>query len=109
MIVPERLATLRYTDADGEHSFILSRESSSIGRSPDQDLVLREPFVSRHHALINQHDRGYEVVDQQSSHGIFLNGIRVERASLKSGDTIQFGSLKAPAFRFHSPESDTAS
>ena len=108
MILTERLATLRYTAPDGEHSFALSRESNSVGRSPDQDLVLREAFVSRRHALINLHDSGYELVDQQSSHGTFLNGARVERASLKSGDKIQFGSLNAPAFHFHAPESDTA-
>ncbi len=109
MIVSEQLAALRYTDPDGEHSFSLSRESNSIGRSPDQDLVLREAFVSRRHALINLHDGVYELVDQQSSHGTFLNGIRVERASLKSGDTLQFGSLKAPAFHFQASASETAS
>jgi serine phosphatase RsbU (regulator of sigma subunit) len=108
MILTERLATLRYSDPHGEHCFPLSKEFNSIGRSPDQDLVLREAFVSRRHALINQQKVGYELVDQNSSHGTFLNGARVERALLKSGDMLQFGSLKAPPFYFNAPESDTA-
>jgi serine phosphatase RsbU (regulator of sigma subunit)/pSer/pThr/pTyr-binding forkhead associated (FHA) protein len=103
----ERSATLRYTDPHGEHFFALSGDSNSIGRSPDQDLILREAFVSRRHALINLHNGGYELIDQQSSHGTFLNGARIERATLKSGDTLQFGSSKAPAFYFHLPSQDT--
>ena len=108
MSLSERSATLRYNDLDGEHDFPLSRDFTSIGRSPDQDLVLREAFVSRRHALISRHNGSYELVDQQSSHGTFLNGVRVERAALKSGDNIQFGSLKAPVFLFHGPVSETA-
>jgi phosphoserine phosphatase RsbU/P len=109
MIQTERPPSLRYSDSEGEHAFALSRESSSIGRSPDQDLVLQQAFVSRRHALINQQNSGYELVDQRSSHGTFLNGVRVDRAHLKSGDTLQFGSLTAPAFRFILSEQDTKS
>jgi len=106
----QRSATLRYTDRHGEHSFALSKESITIGRLPDQDLFLREAFVSRRHALINLRDGIYELVDQQSSHGTFLNGIRTDRALLKSGDTLQFGSLKAPVFYFDvsAPDATTA-
>ena len=50
MATPGKLPTITYTDLDGEHCFPLAMESASIGRSPDQDLVLREAFVSRRHA-----------------------------------------------------------
>jgi len=103
MSLPDRLPTLRYTDLDGEHCFSLTRESISIGRSPDQDLVLREAFVSRRHAVITLQNDRYELVDQKSSHGTFLNGLRVEQVSLKSGDTLQFGSLNSVDFHFHLP------
>jgi phosphoserine phosphatase RsbU/P len=103
----DQTPTLRYSDNDGEHIFVLTRASSSIGRSPDQDLVLREAFVSRRHALLTQHSGECELVDQQSSHGTFVNGTRIARALLKAGDTLQFGSVNAPAFRFHVPEPDT--
>ncbi|WP_348261948.1 SpoIIE family protein phosphatase [Telmatobacter sp. DSM 110680] len=95
--------TLKYSDLDGEHSFALMAECTSIGRSPDQDLVLKEAFVSRRHALITRQDGKFEVVDQNSSHGTFLNGQRVQRVTLKPGDCLQFGSLNAASFRFLLP------
>ena len=95
--------TLRYSDLDGEHFFALRAEQTSIGRSPDQDLVLKEAYVSRRHALINRQNGGFELVDQNSSHGTFLNGKRVDRAKLTSGDALQFGSINAALFRFLLP------
>jgi serine phosphatase RsbU (regulator of sigma subunit) len=101
--------SLRYTDLDGEHSFAIKGESASIGRAPDRDLVLKEAFVSRRHALVTRQNGNFEIVDQSSSHGTFLNGTRIERADLKSGDTLQFGSLNAPCFRFLLPSSSSDS
>jgi len=101
--------SLRYADLDGEHFFAIKGESASIGRSPDRDLVLKEAFVSRRHALITRQNGNFEIVDQSSSHGTFLNGTRIERALLRSGDTLQFGSLNAPCFRFLLPSSPSDS
>lgn len=93
--------TLSYFDADGSHSVDLDRDSTSIGRSPNQDLVLSDPCVSRHHAMIVRKGDTYTVEDQNSTHGTFLNATRVERAILKSGDVLQMGSLNSPRLRFH--------
>jgi phosphoserine phosphatase RsbU/P len=101
--------TLQYVDLDGEHTFAIQGDSISIGRSPDQDLVLKEAFVSRRHALISRHNGAFELVDQNSSHGTYLNGKRIERASLNTGDSLQFGSVNAACFRFVLPNSDTLS
>src|SRR5579863_2428543 len=100
MTLPRSLPSLVYSDSSGEHIIPLERPSTSIGRSLDQDLVLAETFVSRRHALIQQVNNHYEVADQKSSHGTFLNGARVDSARLKSGDVLQFGSPTAPAYRF---------
>lgn len=97
---PYNLPTLRYSDHFGEHTFTLERDSTSIGRSPDQHFVLGETCASRRHALINRQGAEYELVDQKSLYGTYLNGVRIERAILKSGDTLQFGSLHSPKFRF---------
>jgi serine phosphatase RsbU (regulator of sigma subunit) len=109
MAVPSTLPTLKYADLDGEHSFALETESVSIGRSPDQDLVLKEAYVSRRHAIITKRNGHFELADQNSSHGTFLNGQRIEQARLKSGDTLQFGSLNAATFRFLHPSGLTDS
>jgi phosphoserine phosphatase RsbU/P len=109
MPVPTAAPTLQYVDLDGEHTFPIHGDSISIGRSPDQDLVLKEAFVSRRHALISRHNGAFELVDQNSSHGTYLNGKRIERASLNTGDSLQFGSVNAACFRFVLPNSDTLS
>jgi sigma-B regulation protein RsbU (phosphoserine phosphatase) len=109
MAVPTTLPTLKYADLDGEHSFALATESVSIGRAPDQDLVLKEAYVSRRHAIITKKNGRFELADQNSSHGTFLNGQRIEQAKLRSGDTLQFGSLNAATFRFLQPSEITDS
>jgi serine phosphatase RsbU (regulator of sigma subunit) len=93
--------TLGYTDGNGRHTIRLVGVSTSIGRSPGQDIVLPDPFVSRQHAIVvRQDEQTYTVVDQNSSHGTFHNGVRVQRANLKSGDVLQLGSLEAPPMHF---------
>lgn len=92
--------TLQYVDSNGEHFLEIRGECTTIGRSTDQDLVLKEAFASRRHATITMQNGGYELIDQRSSHGTYLNGKRIDQAKLRPGDTIQFGSANAGYFRF---------
>lgn len=102
--------TLRHGDIGGEERlFEICGEVTTIGRSPDQDIVLTQAFASRRHALITCQNGEIEIIDQNSSHGTFLNGKRVGRAKLRSGDTLQFGSMDAEAFQFLAPDADTSS
>jgi phosphoserine phosphatase RsbU/P len=98
---------LCYSDSDGQHRIALERETTSIGRSPDQDIVMRDPGVSRSHAVILREGSSYAVVDQQSTHGTFLNGARVEREVLKTGDVLQLGSLRAPELYLQQEDAPT--
>ena len=100
---------LQFGDSDGDHIFELRGESTTIGRSPDQDIVLKQAFASRRHATITRYKGDFELVDQNSSHGTFLNGKRVERTKLRSGDTLQFGSIDAPRFHFRLPDTGSMS
>lgn len=64
-----------------------------IGRTEENDIVLEDAQVSRHHATISQKTAGYDLQDLNSSNGTFLNGNRiVEPQTLKEGDQIQIGS-----------------
>ncbi len=92
---------LRFLDDKGWQAVSLYRPSTSIGRSEDQDLVLSDHKVSRHHAVILREGFTYAVVDQNSTRGTFLNGHKVERAQLHNGDTLQFGSLGGVKLRFY--------
>jgi serine phosphatase RsbU (regulator of sigma subunit) len=94
------IVSLSYSDAKGQHSVNLDRDSTSIGRSPGQDVVLSDPCVSRQHALIVREGDSYSVIDKNSTHGTFLNSVRVTRSVLKIGDVLQVGSVRGPQLRF---------
>jgi hypothetical protein len=76
--------------AEGE-PFVLTRDHVSVGRDAAADLVLRDSSVSRRHATIERAGGGYEVVDQKSANGTWLNGQRVARAPLAAGQSLRFG------------------
>ncbi len=102
MTSPGTLPSLIFSDANGERLIPLEQGSTFIGRSLDQNLVLAESYVSRRHASIHRVDGHFELVDEKSSHGTYLNGARITRERLNSGDTLQFGSPTAPVYRFQS-------
>jgi serine phosphatase RsbU (regulator of sigma subunit) len=100
-MVPMPAAALSYIDSNGRHTVVLRDDSTTLGRLPGQDLVLSDPLVSRRHAAIVQQNGVYVVIDQNSTHGTFLNGSRIERAELRSGDELQLGSINGVALHFH--------
>src|SRR5437660_1313425 len=64
-----------------------------VGR--DADLTIPEASVSRRHFRLQLTGAGdVEVVDLGSQNGTQLNGQRVERAPLRSGDTLTAGKLE---------------
>jgi hypothetical protein len=65
-----------------------------IGRSKDCDIQVADPNVSRRHAEIRQEGSAYWVVDLDSTNGTEVNGRRLKRAKLRSGDTITVGSTQ---------------
>lgn len=62
-----------------------------IGRHDDNHLVLRDNRVSRRHARILAEGAGYVIEDLKSTCGLWVNGARVARHSLRPGDSIGFG------------------
>lgn len=65
-----------------------------IGRSPKEaQLVLRDPGVSRQHAMVEHNPKtgGLVIVDMASTNGVILNGQRVTRSPLRPGDRIEIG------------------
>lgn len=62
-----------------------------IGRSRENDLVLDNLSVSRHHLQIRSHQGRYVLFDMNSSNGTYLNGARVTRKELLDGDQITVG------------------
>jgi adenylate cyclase len=93
---------MRYklTTADGLQSFELrAGVLLVVGRSLTSDIPILDPSISRRHAEVTCDERGVHVRDLGSSNGTFLNGEKVDTASLGPEDTVSFGRV---AFRLHS-------
>ncbi len=67
----------------------------SIGRAPDNDLVLNESNVSRYHARMYYKSGNWYIVDLQSTHGTTVNGTKVEGPfKIRPSDKIKLSETK---------------
>lgn len=71
--------------------FLLNSPETSIGRSGENDVLLDDVTVSRKHANIRRAGERFELVDLGSLNGTYVNNNSIARATLNSGDEIQFG------------------
>ncbi|MEO0123155.1 MAG: adenylate/guanylate cyclase domain-containing protein [candidate division WOR-3 bacterium] len=71
----------------------LEKEFFTIGRREDNDIVLDDIFVSRHHAEVVKKGETYIIRDQKSRYGTYVNGIRITEKKLDYGDEIQLGNV----------------
>lgn len=89
------MARLTLQDLSAEHSnFEINGSRVTIGRHPDNNLVLPLPEVSAHHAEILCEEDFYTLRDLKSANGTTVNGTPVEKVELKDNDMIWFGRVK---------------
>jgi pSer/pThr/pTyr-binding forkhead associated (FHA) protein len=70
----------------------IDRETFVIGRrARDAHLVLRDPGVSRQHAIIERRGIAYVLTDMASANGVIVNGERIARKVLRPGDVVEIG------------------
>lgn len=67
--------------------------AQTIGRATDNDIVIHDVLVSRHHAFLIQTPLGTEIRDAHSINGTFVNGVRVGSAVLTEGDVVTIGNV----------------
>ncbi|MET0404778.1 MAG: sigma 54-interacting transcriptional regulator [Cystobacter sp.] len=89
-----RKCRLQVTAGPDEGRSVLSdKERLRCGAHPTNDLVLAEDrTASRHHFEILNTERGWLLVDLNSTNGTFLEGARVDRAYLSAGAVVRAGS-----------------
>jgi pSer/pThr/pTyr-binding forkhead associated (FHA) protein len=63
----------------------------TIGRSPDNALIIDNPAVSGHHARVFSESGAVILEDLNSTNGTFVNGQHTTRRVLRSGDVLQIG------------------
>lgn len=71
---------------------LLNDRQVTIGRDPDNTIVLKSDSVSRVHAKIEPWEGGHRVVDNQSTNGTYRNNVLIkDHEQLVSGDYVQAG------------------
>jgi hypothetical protein len=95
---------------DGVRLFPLERGVISIGRDPQNDLVLADRRVSRQHAQLRAVGGRFVVFDLDSTGGTSLNGRHVSHHPLSPGDVISLAGVplvygqESPAGSEHTQE-----
>ena len=75
-------------------TFPLDMSPTTIGRSPDCAIFLDDVTVSRKHAVFTKEGERWQLEDQGSLNGTFVNRERVEVAEVTDGDELQIGKYR---------------
>ncbi len=80
------------TGKETKEEFILDKPVTYIGRSRENDIVLKDENISKKHVKIVHKTDHLEIYDLKSKNGVFVNEIKIkEKNNLKPGDTIRLG------------------
>jgi pSer/pThr/pTyr-binding forkhead associated (FHA) protein len=66
----------------------------TVGRAPRADFVVDAPLVSRLHCRLSLQTDGLLVEDLESTNGTFVNGERVTKLLMRSGDALRVGRME---------------
>ena len=83
------------TEAQGKVAYEFAESSITIGRAPDNMIVIDDPSVSSRHAQLEQVGETYRLKDLDSTNGTKVNGVPVTETALRFEDRIRFGAIEA--------------
>src|SRR5678816_2914543 len=87
----EALPKLIVKQGNSSREVPLSKDTVSIGRTPENDIELKDSLISRKHTSIGKKGDKYVVYDLGSANGTFVNQQRIEMKPLEPGDVIRVG------------------
>jgi pSer/pThr/pTyr-binding forkhead associated (FHA) protein len=107
--IPERYqASLVIIDGHATGmEYTIATAATVIGRDKEADIMLKDPLVSRRHAVIEYHDGNYVLKDLDSTNGIHMKGAVVKEASLCHSDTFRIGNTTLQFVLEDAPRSKT--
>jgi predicted component of type VI protein secretion system len=83
------------TEAQGKVSYEFAERLITIGRAPDNMIVIDDPSVSSRHAQLELTGETYRIKDLDSTNGTRVNGIPITESALRFDDRIRFGAVEA--------------
>ena len=75
----------------GRTVYAISNPVTTIGRSESSDIRIKDPVISRLHAILQMDDEGVTIEDHGSKNGVLVNQSKIEQATLKHGDIVSLG------------------
>lgn len=78
--------------------YLLDSDLTTVGRHPEADIFFDDVTVSRRHAEITRVGSTFEIVDQRSLNGTYLNGERLDRGTLSNGSEVRVGKFRLTFF-----------
>jgi predicted component of type VI protein secretion system len=84
---------LRLVLRPGTTAVELTRPDMLVGRHTEADIRLSLPDVSRRHCRLVYAAGRWQIFDLNSLNGVFVNGDRVQQATLDEGDYIRIGGI----------------
>ncbi len=80
-----------FEDGRAQTVFRISKQSVTLGRLPECDVVIQDPGASRRHARIHVEGSDWVLTDLGSTNGTLVNDVSVEEHRLRDGDRITIG------------------
>ncbi|MBI3549646.1 MAG: FHA domain-containing protein [Elusimicrobia bacterium] len=88
--------------------YAMDKPSFTIGRKPDNDVVIDNPAVSGHHCKISLQGDTFYVEDLESTNGTYVNEKRIMKAGLHHNDVVGLATKHVLVFMEDKPAAETA-
>lgn len=83
------------TESQGRIGYEFTEDLITIGRAPDNMIVIEDPSVSSRHAQLERAGDNYRVKDLGSTNGTRVNGLPVTETLLRFEDRVRFGGVES--------------
>jgi pSer/pThr/pTyr-binding forkhead associated (FHA) protein len=83
------------TESQGKVAYEFNEDLVTVGRAPDNMVVIDDPSVSSRHAQVELTGETYRIKDLGSTNGTRVNGTPITETSLRFDDRIRFGGVDA--------------
>ncbi|HBQ20422.1 MAG TPA: Fis family transcriptional regulator [Deltaproteobacteria bacterium] len=106
--LPKEAFLILYHEGYPTKHYPLLKQKISIGTANTHDIVLKDPYVSSHHATIEKKEGLYFLMDHKSRNGTFLNNTLIRETALAHQSYIQLGKTLLQ-FEYKTPKLKTSS
>lgn len=93
-LAPDSALLIAHRGPNAGARFLLDQDVVGAGRRPDSDIFLDDVTVSRKHVQFVRNQDGYQLVDQGSLNGTYVNQDRVDSIQLRTGQEVQIGKFR---------------